>query len=135
MGAAQESSPIAPVADGRNAEKGQKRQVADGRNADKGQKGQDLNIPVKAAEASLGQADLLLLAAEAASKSNPARDAALELLADNSFDAILITDVRGSIAYSNKAFTKLTGYDQTDVIGKSPKLLQGPGTDQKVLKR
>jgi PAS domain S-box-containing protein len=90
---------------------------------------------VPEAEASLGQADLLLLAAESESRANPARDAALELLADNSFDAILITDAGGSIAYSNKAFTNLTGYDQTDVIGKSPKLLQGPGTDQKVLKR
>merc|ERR1712125_239264 len=45
------------------------------------------------------------------------------------------TDAEGTIAYSNKAFTKLTGYDQADVIGKSPKLLQGPGTDKKVLAR
>jgi PAS domain S-box-containing protein len=92
---------------------------------------------VVAAESSLGQADLLLLAAEELETrpSNPARDAALELLADNSFDAILITDPDGVIAYSNKAFTKLTGYEQGDVIGKSPKLLQGPGTDMKVLAR
>jgi len=81
------------------------------------------------------EADLLLLAAEANSEANLARAAALEQLADNSFDAILITDLAGLIAYSNKAFTKLTGYDQADVIGKSPKLLQGPGTDQKVLAR
>merc|ERR1712194_461093 len=91
------------------------------------------------AEASLGQADLLLLAADdaetAKTPSGPARDAALELLADNSFDAILITDAAGIIAYSNKALGKLTGYDQADVIGKSPKLLQGPGTDMKVLAR
>jgi len=80
-------------------------------------------------------ADLLYLAAEAKSEANPARDAALELLADNSFDALLITDPQGTIAYSNKAFTKLTGYDQADVIGKSPSLLQGPGTDKKVLAR
>jgi len=111
--AAQARSSIAPVGDGRNAEEGR-----------------DSNIPD-----TLGQADLLLLAAEAESEANPARDAALELLADNSFDAILITDVVGKIAYSNKAFKKLTGYDQSDVIGKSPKLLQGPGTDQKVIDR
>merc|ERR1719174_3669327 len=110
------SSYVAPVSDGRSVEAGQNSTVAE-------------------AEASLGQADLLLLAAEAKSEANPARDAALELLADNSFDAILITDVAGNIAYSNKAFTKLTGYDQSDVIGKSPKLLQGPGTDMKVLAR
>jgi PAS domain S-box-containing protein len=94
------------------------------------EKGQDSNIPDN-----LCDADLLLLAAEEKSEANPARDAALELLADNSFDALLITDPEGTIAYSNKAFTKLTGYDQADVIGKTPKLLQGPGTDQKVLAR
>jgi len=84
------------------------------------------------------EADLLLLAAEAkpeAAAANSARDAALEALADNSFDALLITDVKGIIAYSNKAFSKLTGYAQDEVLGKSPKLLQGPGTDRKVLNR
>jgi len=85
---------------------------------------------------SLSDADVLLLAAEEkTSEGSPARDAALELLADNSFDAILITDPASTIVYSNKAFTKLTGYEQADVIGKSPKLLQGPATDQKVLAR
>jgi PAS domain S-box-containing protein len=92
------------------------------------EEGQDDSVPEC-------EADLLLLAAEANSEANLARAAALEQLADNSFDAILITDLAGLIAYSNKAFTKLTGYDQADVIGKSPKLLQGPGTDEKVLAR
>jgi len=96
--------------------------------------GGDINPPD-----TLCEADLLLLAAEAEAKkakSEPSvRDAALELLADNSFDAILITDVAGIIAYSNKAFTKLTGYDQADVIGKKPNLLQGAGTDMKVIAR
>lgn len=107
---AQGKSPIAPVGDFRRTQ---------------------------SSEVSLGQADLLLLAAEEEEKrpSNPARDVALELLADNSFDAILITDPGGTIVYSNKAFTKLTGYEQVDVIGKSPKLLQGPGTDMTVLAR
>lgn len=96
--------------------------------------GEDVNAPD-----TLCEADLLLLAAEAEAKkarSEPSvRDAALELLADNSFDAILITDVKGIIAYSNKAFTKLTGYDQADVMGKKPNLLQGAGTDMKVIAR
>jgi PAS domain S-box-containing protein len=96
--------------------------------------GEDVNPPD-----TLCEADLLLLAAEAEAKkakNEPnVRDAALELLADNSFDAILITDVAGIIAYSNKAFTKLTGYDQADVIGKKPNLLQGAGTDMKVIAR
>mmetsp|Transcript_113897 Transcript_113897/g.242956 ORF Transcript_113897/g.242956 Transcript_113897/m.242956 type:complete len:248 (+) Transcript_113897:59-802(+) len=99
-------------------------------NETEGAPANDSNVPDKFCDA-----DLLLLAAEAPSPANPARDAALELLADNSFDALLITDPEGTIAYSNKAFTKLTGYDQADVIGKTPKLLQGPGTDEKVLAR
>jgi PAS domain S-box-containing protein len=61
----------------------------------------------------------------------------LKLLADNSFDSILVTDAsaRGRIIYANKAFKKLTGHDPTAVIGKDPRILQGPGTDKKVIER
>ena len=61
----------------------------------------------------------------------------LRVLAENSFDSILITDTssRGRIVYTNKAFKKLTGYDASDVIGKTPRVLQGPGTDKKVIAR
>jgi PAS domain S-box-containing protein len=61
----------------------------------------------------------------------------LKELAENSFDSILITDAtaRGKITYANKAFKKLTGYDQSEVIGKTPRILQGKGTDKKVLDR
>jgi PAS domain S-box-containing protein len=61
----------------------------------------------------------------------------LKVLADNSFDSILITDatVKGKITYANKAFKKLTGHDQSDVIGKTPRILQGSGTDKKVIDR
>ncbi len=63
--------------------------------------------------------------------------ALLKLLADNSFDAILVTDAtaRGQIIYANKAFRKLTGHDPAEVIGKDPRILQGPGTDRKVIDR
>jgi PAS domain S-box-containing protein len=63
--------------------------------------------------------------------------ALLKLLADNSFDSILVTDAsaQGRIIYANKAFKKLTGHDPAAVIGKDPRILQGPGTDQKVIKR
>ena len=39
--------------------------------------------------------------------------ALLKVLAENSFDSILITDATaaGKIIYANKAFKKLTGYD------------------------
>ena len=50
---------------------------------------------------------------------------------------LLITDAssKGSIIYANKAFKKLTGHDPVSVIGKTPRILQGAGTDGKVIKR
>lgn len=61
----------------------------------------------------------------------------LKVLAANSFDSILITDatVSGKITYANKAFKKLTGHDPSEVIGKTPRILQGTGTDKKVINR
>jgi len=63
--------------------------------------------------------------------------ALLEVLADNSFDSILITDntKEGKIVYANKAFKKLTGHDPAEVLGKTPRILQGAGTDPKVTER
>lgn len=61
----------------------------------------------------------------------------LKVLAANSFDSILITDATasGKITYANKAFKKLTGHLPSEVIGKSPRILQGVGTDKKVISR
>ena len=63
--------------------------------------------------------------------------ALLKVLAENSFDSILITDAsdKGKITYANRAFKKLTGYDQSESIGKTPRILQGSGTDKKVIDR
>jgi PAS domain S-box-containing protein len=63
--------------------------------------------------------------------------ALLKVLAENSFDSILITDAtaRGKVIYANKAFKKLTGHEPSDVIGKTPRILQGTGTDKKVIDR
>ena len=63
--------------------------------------------------------------------------ALLKTLADNSFDSILITDAtsKQKITYANKAFKKLTGYDPSEVIGKTPRILQGVGTDKKIIAR
>ena len=59
----------------------------------------------------------------------------LQVLSENSFDSVLITDAsfEGKIIYANKAFKKLTGYEPASVIGKTPRILQGPGTDMKVI--
>ena len=48
---------------------------------------------------------------------------------------MLITDAsrQGKIIYSNIAFKKLAGYEQTPVIGKMTKILQGSATEPKVL--
>lgn len=61
----------------------------------------------------------------------------LKVLVENSFDSILITDAtaKGKITYANKAFKKLTGHQPSDVIGKTPRILQGKGTDKKVIDR
>ena len=63
--------------------------------------------------------------------------ALLKALTENSFDSILVTDatIRGKIIYANKAFKKLTGYDPAEVVGKTPRILQGTGTDKKVIAR
>ena len=61
----------------------------------------------------------------------------LEVLADNSFDSIIVTDPNqdGTIVYANKAFGRLTGYDPSEVVGQTPRILQGQATDKKVLSR
>lgn len=61
--------------------------------------------------------------------------ALLQVLAENSFDSVLITDASAEnrIIYANKSFKKLTGHDPSEIIGESPRILQGPGTDSKVI--
>ncbi|MCJ2035580.1 HWE histidine kinase domain-containing protein [Methylobacterium sp. J-068] len=55
-------------------------------------------------------------------------------------EAIIITsavlDEPGpTIEYANAAFTRMTGYAADEVLGRSPRLLQGPLTDRAVLDR
>jgi two-component system cell cycle sensor histidine kinase/response regulator CckA len=55
-------------------------------------------------------------------------------------ESILITtadlDLPGpKILFCNPAFTKMTGYSQEEVLGKTPRILQGPLTDREVLKQ
>ena len=59
----------------------------------------------------------------------------LKILLENSYDSIIITDCTEdtSIIYANKAFSKLTGYESSEVIGKTPKILQGSATDRHVI--
>ncbi len=54
-------------------------------------------------------------------------------------DAVIITegaplDPPGPrIVWTNKAFSRMTGYEREEVIGQSPRILQGPETSQSVL--
>jgi len=56
-------------------------------------------------------------------------------------DVILVTkahpiDEPGpEIVYANKAFEELTGYSQSEVIGKTPRLLQSSGTDDEAKRK
>lgn len=65
----------------------------------------------------------------------------LESVITNTRDAILITEAEPQnepgprIIYVNEAFTKMTGYAAEEVIGKTPRILQGPKTDRKELDR
>jgi PAS domain S-box-containing protein len=59
----------------------------------------------------------------------------LKILLENSYDSIIITDCSKDalIIYANKAFNRLTGYEASEVIGKTPKILQGSATDRHVI--
>lgn len=63
-----------------------------------------------------------------------------EKVINSTTDAIMITDAEPLnepgpiIQYVNKAFTKTTGYTSGEVIGKSPRILQGPGTNYEELR-
>ena len=64
----------------------------------------------------------------------------LESVVVNANDAIVITEAEPleeplgpRIVYVNKAFTEMTGYQPEEVIGKTPRLLQGPKTERSQL--
>ncbi len=59
----------------------------------------------------------------------------------NTSDAVLITEAEPfelpgpRILYVNEAFTKLTGYSSEEIIGKTPRILQGPNSNRDELDR
>ncbi len=65
----------------------------------------------------------------------------LESVITNTKDSILITEAEPfdepgqRILYANEAFTKMTGYTAEEVIGKTPRILQGPKSNRAELKR
>lgn len=65
----------------------------------------------------------------------------LESVITNTNDSILITEAEPfdepdpKIIYVNQAFTKMTGYEVEDVIGKTPRMLQGLNSNKEELAR
>ncbi len=64
----------------------------------------------------------------------------LEATVVNAKDAVVITtanldDGGPEIIYVNKAFARISGYEPEEVIGKTPRMLQGPDTDRGELNR
>lgn len=60
----------------------------------------------------------------------------LSLVADHTNNSVLIADSNGRIIYTNAGFTKLSGYNFDEVVGKKPgSFLQGPLTDRETVAR
>jgi len=65
----------------------------------------------------------------------------LESVITNTTDAVLITEAEPldepgpRIVYVNEAFTQMTGYTAEEMMGKTPRILQGPKSDKNELKR
>jgi PAS domain S-box-containing protein len=65
----------------------------------------------------------------------------LQSVVVNTNDAVIITEAEPidepgpRILYVNEAFTRITGYTPDEVLGKTPRILQGPKTDQTELQK
>ncbi|MDE3254268.1 MAG: PAS domain S-box protein, partial [Bacteroidota bacterium] len=72
-------------------------------------------------------------------KQNEAQLKLLESVVTYASDGIIITEAENingdgpEIMYVNEAFCKMTGYSPEELIGKTPRILQGPDTDRKEL--
>ena len=63
----------------------------------------------------------------------------LESVVVNANDAVVITEAEPvqlpgpHIVYINQAFTRMMGYESEEIVGKTPRILQGPNTDAETL--
>ncbi|WP_445001135.1 sensor domain-containing diguanylate cyclase [Halomonas mongoliensis] len=62
----------------------------------------------------------------------------IKAVTEQAYNAVLITDGAlssggPSIVYCNPAFCRMTGYERSELLGRSPRLLQGPDTDPAVI--
>ncbi len=82
----------------------------------------------------------ILLTMSEYNKTLNVEDKLLAAVVHFSEDSIIITDTEldrsgPHIVYVNPGFTKMTGYSAEEVLGKTPRILQGPKTDRTVLER
>lgn len=71
---------------------------------------------------------------------SPIDPAALMLALDQSFNAVVMTDAMAGedgncIVYANAAFCRMTGYSAAELLGRNPRMLQGPATNPDVIER
>ncbi len=64
----------------------------------------------------------------------------LDAAVEQADESILVTDAQlerpgPSIIYANAAFERLTGYSREEVLGQNPRILQGPRTDRRLMRR
>lgn len=60
----------------------------------------------------------------------------LSLVADNTDNAVVITDPQGRVEFTNQGLEKMTGYTLAEIKGKKPgEFLQGPETNQDTIAR
>jgi len=59
----------------------------------------------------------------------------LRMAAELSFNSLVITGPDHQIIYANPAFCNMTGYSAEELAGKNPNILQGPLTEQGVIRK
>jgi PAS domain S-box-containing protein len=84
----------------------------------------------------IGQRTRELREANASLRAAGESNALLALVAQNTVSGVVITDADGRIEWVNTAFTRLTGYELSEVKGRKPGMfLQGTGTDAATIAR
>jgi PAS domain S-box-containing protein len=61
-------------------------------------------------------------------------DEGLEIKERIKDEVVVITDLNLKIVFASKGIKKMTGYKESEVLGKTPKMFQGPATCETALK-